>query len=296
MASGRIKIGYPDPGTFALAAAQGSYALTGQASTLTKGSSGGGKMSLPLIYSDGWESFSNAQTIGGTNMSWSNNNPNTIKASTTAARSGTKSVFFPFKANANGGQTLELDFDFSAFGTDYHEVEFEYYLLIPSGYTHPNSPSSDNNKFFRIWGNKTGNRDTDYNTITKLGCSTELGTGGTSYSDMASEWTTVADDATTGFTARGAGAANFISPSDVGTWVKINWYVKAATSLGGAGRAYLKMWKNDTLVIDERPDNYDATDPGTYHFGYLFGARNTDDDATEPDCNIYLDDLSVFAQ
>lgn len=69
MASGRIRIGYPDPGTFALAAAQGSYALSGQAAALTQGGAGGDTITIngsgfgtkstvaPLFYPD-WTGLS----------------------------------------------------------------------------------------------------------------------------------------------------------------------------------------------------------------------------------------------
>jgi hypothetical protein len=245
-----------------------------------------------LFYSDGFESFSNGASISGTAMNWQQLNPGTITASTDFSRGGSKSVKFAFGPTPPG-QTLELDFDF---GAEYREVTFEYYLRIPSGYRHVNSPSSDNDKFFRI---HTRLGADPYNTAEKLGCSTELAArGDTRYCDLASEWDIGTDSLD--FTARSglAGApaiacADFITPADFDVWTKIVWYVKAPTAKT-SGRAILKLWKNDVLMIDEQPDIYDATLSHKYGKGYLFGARNTADDPASPTFNVYLDDISVW--
>jgi hypothetical protein len=255
----------------------GTYSSTATATTSSSGT---------VFYQDSFEGFAPGANITGTAMNWVANNPGTIKASATFARTGSSSVLLPFGPPPR--QTIELDFDL---GADYREVTIEYYVRWPSNFQHTDSPSSDNNKFFRIYSNA------GYNTQGKLGCSTELAArGNTQYADLASEWDNGDGNS---FTARSGlsgtlavACADFITPADFGTWTKVKWYVKAATARG-TGRAILKLWKNDVLIIDEQPDIYTASEPMSFRYGYLFGARNTDDDTSAPNLDVYLDDMTV---
>lgn len=249
-------------------------------------------------YQEDFEGFSVGAAAYGGDLDMDQLDPNSILVSNNFAQSGSKSARFRFLGPANPSfHTLQLDFNFPH---EYSEVTCEYYLRIDSNYRHINSDKSDNDKFFRIHAltGGTGERP-GYDTIGKLGCSTEY-SGDPTISDLASEWTTAADDGTTGFTARGPGYTGFLGPSDYNTWTKIKWYVKAATSLGGAGRAYLQVWKNDVLIISERPDNWDGTGASNrYGRGYFFGTRNTADGTDgsgtgAAEYDIYLDNIKFW--
>lgn len=68
MANYRIRIGHPAPGTYSAAAAQGSYALTGQNATLTKSTGGSGVLFAPDLGlystpSDVWTVNNNGATF-----------------------------------------------------------------------------------------------------------------------------------------------------------------------------------------------------------------------------------------
>lgn len=237
------------------------------------------------FYEDDFESFADGANLTGTDMGWSPNNGGSIKVSDDFAYSGSKSVNLPFNS---GLSTIELDYDL---GADYSEVTFQYYVRWPADFHHSDSTSSDNNKFFRVHS-----RSDLTNT---LGCSMELAArGDTQYADLASEWDIGTDSLS--FTARSGldggpaiACQDFITPDDLGTWVKYKWRVKAATAKG-SGRAVLQVWKNDVLVIDERPDTYVEGAPQSFGSGYLWGARNTDDSDTDS-VIAYMDNVTVWA-
>jgi hypothetical protein len=268
----------------------GSALSQGRAATISSSSG------ITPDFTEDFEGFQVGDSASGGQLDLQQLDPGSIRVSGNFTQSGSKSCLFAFKGLANAAfHTLQLDFNFVH---EYSEMTCEYYLRIDSNYRHIDSFSSDNDKFFRVHAltGGTGQRP-GYDTLGKLGCSTEY-SGSSLTSNLASEWDTSND--TAGYTARGAGATGFLGPSDYGLWTKIKWYVKAATSLGGTGRAYLQLWKNDVLIINERPDNWDGTGASNrYGRGYFFGTRNTADGTNgtgtgAAEYDIYLDNVKFW--
>jgi hypothetical protein len=253
-----------------------------------------------VFYTSDFNSATDGADVSGTVMNFGAiDGPMRYSADFSRSNQGTgKSIKFPF-GPLPPGQTYGLAFDF---GAQYREVTFQYWLRYPSGYRHVDSPSSDNDKFFRIHQRTGGANPIDapgYDTGEKMGCSTELAArGDTQYCDLASEWDIGTDGQ--GFTARSGlsgtlavACSDFITPADFDVWTKIMWYVKAPTAKG-TGRAILKLWKNDVLMINEQPDIYTVGEDHSYGKGYLFSTRNTADAPAGPTYNLYLDDLTVW--
>jgi hypothetical protein len=223
------------------------------------------------FYTENWDDLSNGASYlrnwSGTSptASWQPGNGVVPFVSNGAAKTGTLSLKYPYPATAIDDTNVEAWFDLGAL---YREVTIEYYEKIPSNYIHRNVNShSYNNKQFRLWG-------LVYDTREKMGMSTEPNDG-VSTSDLYGEW----DPNGTGVTQLGTPKSGFISPSWLGQWMYVKIYCKAPTATG-TGKAILKVWQGTTpsdavLIINETPDNYDATNPHAYRWGYLKGTADS---------------------
>jgi hypothetical protein len=160
-------------------------------------------------------------------------------------------------------------------GADYTELTIAFDLYIPSGaegwgsaaYAHRDSTSSDNNKFFRLWPS-TGDTDRE-----EVGASLFLNSVPDGYSAIRNEWN-VPQPAASDMTGRGQAKASFISAADLGTWIAVKLYCKAATA---TTNGTLRIYKNGTLLIDnsETVANYSAASPHSWRYGYLLGFANS---------------------
>jgi hypothetical protein len=197
--------------------------------------------------------------------SWQPGNGDSPIISNAAAKTGTLSIKFPYRATATDFSNVEAWFDLGAL---YREVTIEYYELIPSNYLHRNvNSASYNNKQFRLWG-------LVYETGEKVGMSTEPNNGST-ISDLWPEW----NPDGTGVTQLGTPKTSWINPTWIGAWMYTKIYVKAPTAKG-SGKGILKVWQGTSpadavLIISETPDNYSADSPHAYRWGYLKGTADS---------------------
>jgi hypothetical protein len=242
-----------------------------------------------VLYQDDFESYADGFNLYGGVMNWNQLEPNSIKVvAVDHAHSGSKVVRFTV---GTGNSTKQLGYEFE---TPVSEAIFEFWAYYPANYQNPTTgtPPSANNKFFRIWNEAVeGQYQDSYDGENKLGISTLPGSTETA-ADMVLEWDR--RDGSDFTQVPGYGFEDFIGAGDLGQWTKIKVRAKTATAAGGDGRAYLQMWKNDVLVLDARPDTFTAGPFSMlWRWGYLFGARGTDDTAGNFTFNIDIDDMTV---
>ena len=179
-----------------------------------------------------------------------------VTVSSVRASSGDYSARFEFEPSTTGDAFAELRFDLHS---QQREIWIRYDLYIPSNYSHRDAPSSDNNKFFRLWGS-------DYDSPEKVGAS--LWPTSANGSRLAFDWNT----------GNGIGPKGdrygLISEDDLGRWMAVKVHALAATS---ERKGSLRLWKNGNLVLDASAevDNFSAGEPHSYRKGYLLGWSNS---------------------
>ena len=215
-----------------------------------------------------------------------------ISVSTTFPRTGKYSLKFTFPASSPGKDSFsEQRFDL---GSEYSEITVQYYIYYPNGsegigpkYAQRLGESPDNNKFIRLWGNSPR---TDPSTSSiQVGASMWPRVG---YSHIGAEYkSTYNGSPVLDMDRHGIPLASLVDSSTVGTWIKVKYHAKAATSANNDG--VLQIWINDELRTDIQ--NL-AIYPGDGYLngftgGYLLGWSNTGFDSTT---NIYIDDIVIF--
>ena len=199
---------------------------------------------------------------------------------------------FTFGGNSDPDDVAlaEMRFDL---GGNYTEITVEFDLYIPDGtegygsaaYEHRDSAFSDNNKLIRLWPDSAEG----YSDREKIGCSLFLGDS-TDASKVRGEWN-VAEPAGYDFTERGQVRTAFIDLDDHGTWVTVKMYCKAATAVAKGSQ---RIYKNGVLVIDntDEVDNYNASSPHSWRYGYLLGAANSGFTLTT---KLWIDNVKFYA-
>lgn len=190
-------------------------------------------------------------------------------------KTGARSLRFAFRAGPYPDDAWsEQRF---VMGGSLTEVYVRFWLYIPSNYAHRNTPSSDNNKFFRVWA-------TNYAAI-ELGSSlfASSASNPAAGSDLGLEQS---------FYGGSMGQYNlpmargFISPADYGTWMRVQLHFKLDT---GSGNARMRVWKNYTLVLDSGNfANPAGPLPNVFTDGYILGWSNSGFDALT---TLYVDDF-----
>lgn len=245
---------------------------------------------MSLFYDSGFEppEFTPGQSVNGTVMNFTPNNPGTIRITTDYAYDGEQSIELPFN---NGQSTIQLDCDL---GAEYSELMIEFRMRWPTNFVHVDSASSDNNKMIRVTPatHLTGSGvlqtgiDGGYNSPGKMGSSMEVGDHAPDYryANLAGEWDTLAGGeftARSGYDGHGEVAGlDFITPEDAGVFVTYRFYFKGATVKSpatGVGRAWMYVEKNGQRYIDEIPDIY-VVNENKFRYVRLWGARNTDNE------------------
>lgn len=169
----------------------------------------------------------------------------------------------------------ELRFDL---GTVYSELWLSYDLFIPSNYHHRDATSSDNNKMLRLWHTKYGDAE-------KVGVSAWQ--NGKGMSVAIADWAKPGQ----GVGPKGEKIEDFINASDLGKWMRIKVYARAATA---NKKGTLKLWKNNKLLMNNEGllDNYAANEKHGYRFGYLLGWSNS---GFNEDTHLWIDNV-VFSK
>jgi hypothetical protein len=186
--------------------------------------------------------------------------------------SGTYSLLFEFVGHPTDDDRAEQRFNL---GRNITEVWVEYDLHVPSNYEHRDGPSSDNNKFFRIWGD-------DYVSANKVGSSTHrTGTGGGSQICHEYNYKTWADGTLgrgpVGPTTRAEGVdfAYNSQSAMVGATTQIREHYKMVSATDADDGEY-HLWYNGTLMrtFTGIPQKYDTAKP-YWNTGYFLGAANS---------------------
>ena len=229
---------------------------------------------IPPFFTDGFESGDLTRTENGAFWYTPNTGADDDVSVVTGRGNPGKSLQFTFTAEPDLALFGFAEARFSL-GADYTELTIAFDLYIPSGaegwgsaaYAHRDSTGSDNNKFFRLWPS-TGDTDRE-----EVGASLLLNSVPNGYSAIRSEWN-VPEPAGSDMTERGQAKASFISAADLGTWIAVKLYCKAATA---TTNGTLRIYKNGTLVIDnsETVANYNAASPHSWRYGYLLGFANS---------------------
>jgi hypothetical protein len=231
-----------------------------------------GTSAAAALFSDGFETGNLSNTQNG--VKWDSST--STKVDSTILKNGKYSLKFNYAAAAADGDSFsEQRFDLGAL---YKELWFDFDLYVPSNFTHRDSPGTDNNKFFRLWG-------VTYDEAEKVGAS--FWPQGDGYSLVQADW-----DLGGGPGPNGAIARNFISSSDRGNWMNVKIHIIAATS---AAPGTLQIWKNGTLVIDNSGivKNYSGSKPNAYRYGYFLGWSNS---GFNTETNFFIDNLVISTE
>lgn len=220
-----------------------------------------------VIFKDGFEKGNLSATVGAAKWDGAPD----VTVSSTRVKSGSYAAKLHFAADV--GRWSQLQFDL---GGQYKEVWMTMALYVPSNYYHRVGGDGPNNKIYRLWG-------TDYGNIEKVGYSVWSAAGDNGASFLAGDWNGGA-----GLGPKGDSAL-FIGSADLGKWMTVKIYTKAATA---TTKGTIKIWKNGTLILsDTQVNNYTAGESHAYRYGYLIGNANSGFDQTT---DFYIDDV-VFA-
>lgn len=153
------------------------------------------------------------------------------------------------------------------------------YYWIPANYFHRDGPSSDNNKWTRVWSGNLGDGNGGYSQYhVKGGFSTDRTSPVTGDSRMRCEY---------GYSGSGCGQEGVgqqgtpftpvVFEAGAGRWYKIVEEI-GLSSAPGVSDGVLRMWVDDVLVADHDDlDFYSRCPSGSHYFnrGYIEGASNS---------------------
>lgn len=260
------------------------FTVTGVTPTVTSNSvtvSGGGGTTY---FSDNFESGLSYVSSG---YGWTNDGNSDLgyapDVSTDRAYGGSFSCKFPFKAVPDySDDSSELRFRFSV---PLMEVYIRFRIWIPANYVHRLQPGdSINNKFIILWAGD------DYNasgpTVTKQGMEIERVDATHDYGALKRRYAST-PDVNYGEIAQ---VANFITASDYGTWMNLEFYFRFDD---GTSNARTKVAKNGVQVGDT--GNFKGYDgqgaPIGFKRGYILGYSNS---GYIEETDFYIDNV-VFA-
>jgi len=202
------------------------------------------------------------------------------------AMTGSKSLRFRIPKSSEPGVNYNNEIRFSL-GRKVTEIWIEYYLYYPDGtegipgverYRHGEDPnSSDNDKFFRIWGGSYSNRN-------KIGFSTRP----LPDPDDSNIFPEYAKDGG-GLGTYGLGSEDFVTDAVRGQWIQVRLHFRLDT---GSGDGQIHLWIDGAPVIGHSGLYVGPLTNRFWDAGYFFGAANSG--SPNPSA-IYMDDLQFFA-
>lgn len=207
----------------------------------------GSGVSVSPYFTDDFASGSRTNANG---VVWGGGGSQT-SVSTDAAYNDTYSLKMVFPATAEETQQIAVTAEQRMYlGQSLTEFWMEYYLYVPSNYTHRDLTAlADNNKFFAVYSSASTGGDASQNNDRWRGVIETLpGTGGKSTVRTAtsrSDSMAVLDEA-------GNNTADFFGgtgPITLGAWNRVRHWIKMASGrLVGDGRWV--MWINDTTFVN----------------------------------------------
>ena len=153
------------------------------------------------------------------------------------------------------------------------------YFWIPDNYFHRDGPSSDNNKWTRLWSGNMADGKMGYSQYhVKGGFSTDPTSPVTGDSRMRCEYGfSNSGCGQDGVGQRGTGFTPVVFEAGAGRWYKIVEEIRLS-SAPGMSDGVLRMWVDDVLVADHDDlDFYSRCPSGSHYFnrGYIEGASNS---------------------
>jgi hypothetical protein len=185
-----------------------------------------------------------------------------------------------YEYSTSAGTNAEIRFDLGAL---YTELTIKFDLYIPNGgeawggaaYSHS---QGTNRKLFRLW-------PATYDDYEKVGASLWEDPNSDNWSELLLDWNTGS-----GIGPKPPHGYAFITSADLGTWVAVKIYVKAATvSTNGS----LRVYKNGTLWCDasNAVNNYRSGEAHAFRYGYLLGSANGGYPATT---RLQIDNVEIY--
>ena len=209
-----------------------------------------------LIAEDNFDSVVGGQGVSPPAAFWGSGVRTTVRDD--VSHSPSNSLRFNFKSEAQGSEDAWAEQRFNL-GGERTELTIMYDLYIPANYHHRSAGGSTNNKFLRLWTNGYGDDE-------KIGGSFHVGDGSV-ISDISVEYRS----------NPGQGMSKkdkqpFILSSDLGKWMAIKIYARAATN---SSNGKYEIWKNGNRILNHSVENNHH--PGTQGWttGYLFGYANS---------------------
>jgi len=226
-------------------------------------------------FEDNFESGDLSKTTNG--YRWKSS----TKVSSDIAPSGEYSIKFTFNGKPAGDASSEQRI---VFGENMTDLYVEFYIYYPDGteglgakFHHRDDDGPDNNKFFRVW-------DDDYRKYNvKYGFSSEPRFS----PDKSIIFPEYARNVS-GMSKKGMSySRSGIGDAELGKWHKMNIRISVDTGKG----AVIKLWKDDSLLVDNTVSNYPDGGVGNYlRNAYFLGWANSGFSQTT---NIYIDDVRI---
>jgi uncharacterized protein YjdB len=222
-----------------------------------------------VLVFDGFESGDFSHTENGFN--WGQGVRTNVKMAADGfpIHSGTYSMKFRHPADSEGKDPwAEQRFDF---GQVFTEVWIEYVLRFPSDYVHGGSAWGNNNKFFVLWdsGNYPGGGAGQISYFLETRSN---GSGGSHllFCQQDEDY----QGGCGGAMARNTAAEDFITGSDLDSWITIRMHAKVATA-DGIHDGRFEMWKDGVKIFDYSDLEWYDPDVNGFQKGYILGWANS---------------------
>lgn len=236
------------------------------------------------------DNFDNGRRNDANGFTWSGGR--NAPVSDDIAHSGSYSLKFAYGPVEPDGSSHWWTEQRFSLGRQLKEVWIEYYIYYPNGkeglgsaaMAHRDGPSSDNNKFFRLWG---GGHSAYGGNSSKVGMSTRPRNGKGPEGVIFFEYTRAGSSGTGPFD----GPGSYPWEDDLGRWIQVRMYYKHV-SRPGANDGVMRLWKDGKLWIDFQGVNQEYNrDHPYWDSGYFMGYDNSGFDNTT---FIYIDDVKFY--
>lgn len=236
-----------------------------------------------VLFEDNFETgnLSHTDTASGTRWGETrHSSTDDVVVTADEAHSGLYSLKFFFAGNANTKDDAWAEQRF-VFGEPQTNIYMRYYIKFPANYDIRDTPSSDNTKFFYMWGN-------NYSDPMMTGM--EIDNNEKAYfKAKISGYPHVLDCA--GNTGGVPGINSWhLGAEHLNKWICFEFHIKHDS---GSGDGVLQFWVDGTLVIDGKNLSWAGApcSPGYFLNGYLMGWSNS---GFDENTIVYIDDI-VFS-
>lgn len=242
-----------------------------------------------VLFSDGFESGDLSYVDSSSGAKWDgqqSGGSDSVTVSNLNPRTGNYSLRFHFGGNSDLNDDAWAEQRFQISSSQRSEIYVRYYIWFSENYIIRNTPSTDNSKFFYMWG------DSYENDMNKIGMEIEttMKAGFKAKQRYDGGVQLSCSNSSTGSMVNIP--ANWtLSSSNKGKWLCFEWRYKIDS---GIGDGVLQFWVEGKLQLEGKNLSWLGAPCGVSTFlrhGYLMGWSNS---GFTEDTDVYIDDV-VFS-